>query len=253
MAERVLAAAEAGVDPREVDLPGPPLTLVAPTVGDRVLAGGEGVFGAAERDEAGDPLRQQGGALAALTGSDELLLLGVEEVERGLRVALLAQGAGVLAADAGEARPGRVDAREGLPRDVGPLARPPGPVDLGVTGGKILDGADGLRTAARSLAVGVVDQGDGLAQSHVALTAVQDAALQVPVPHEHLDPRETGGLGQSERLGREGVDAIMVIVDGGGGDPPDQVGEPDVAAAPQLGIDVVDPLPDVHGGMSFRA
>ncbi len=94
MAERVVAAAEAGVDPREVDLPGPPLTLVAATVGDRVLTGYEGVVDAPELDEAGDPLRQQGGALAALPDADELLELDVEEVDRGLRVALLAQGPG---------------------------------------------------------------------------------------------------------------------------------------------------------------
>ncbi len=81
---------------------------------------------------------------------------------------------------------------------------------------------------------------------------MQDAALQVPVTDEHLDPRETGGPGEREGLGREGVDAVVMIVDGGRRQAPDQVGELLLAAAPQLGIDVVDPLPDVHGTGTLR-
>src|SRR5512138_2228195 len=121
MAEGVVTAAEAGVDPREVDLPAAPLVLVAAPVGDRLLTGEEGVAGATELDEAGDPLGQEGGALAALTGGDEAGELGVEQVEGSLRIAPVAQGAGELAADAGEAGPGRVDAGEGLARDALPL------------------------------------------------------------------------------------------------------------------------------------
>ncbi|MCY1065633.1 hypothetical protein OV090_12705 [Nannocystis sp. RBIL2] len=238
---RVVGPTHSGVDPGEVDPPRPAGVVVATAMGDRLLTGDQRLFDATELDERADPLRQQ--LVASWRHHPPLL---VEKVDARLRGTLVAQGAGELVADAGVARPARVDAPQGLARDVDPLRRVARAVDPSVTGGEILHGAYGLGTATGGLAVREVDERDGLPEGHVPLRAVEDATLQVPVAYEDLDPREPSGAGQREGDGRDGIDAIVSIGGGRARELAHQFGQALVPGGSQFGLKVVDPLPDVH-------
>ena len=176
--------------------------------------------------------------------------LGVEELERLGELARVDQRVGHLARDADETRPPGVDARERLARGGEALLGVPRAVHRPVAGGQVLGDADALRAVAGVLAMSELDQPDGLAQRVLHLLPVEDAALEVPVPEEQLDPGAPRLAREGDRLRDQRVDLRVAVVAGRLRDALHQVGEPLPARGAQFLHRVDDPGPDVQPGVS---
>ena len=245
MLERFLCATEPHEDACAIEAAREAVVRVATTALLELVEEPKGVVELAEIDQRLESIAWEIVDGVALPALDEARDLPIDELERIGDLALGAHRRRLLARDAGEARPRGIDPRERLVGDREALVGVAGAVDERIAGREILHGAHALRAAARLLAVRELDEADGVAE-RAPVHAMEHAALQRPVPEEHLHPVQLEGLREGERLGEDRVDALMLIVADLGGEAIDEIGEAGVALFAQALLRLGDPGPEVH-------
>ena len=173
--------------------------------------------------------------------------LHLQVIQRLLATAIIEQRIGLLAAQALETGPARIDAAKGFVADLDALGHPARAIDVAVAGGQVLGHADRLRAFQGVLAVRALEQRYGFAECALAFHAVADAVAQRPVADIDVNPRVVQRLAQGACFGQQGIDAVDLQFTDLVGETVQQVRVLRLAGLAQVTLQLFDPVPDVHG------
>ncbi len=174
--------------------------------------------------------------------------LHLQVIQCRLATAIIKQRIGLLAAQALETGPARVDATQCFIADLDALGHPARAIDVAIAGGQVLGHADRLRAFQRVLAVRAFKQRYGFAECAFAFHAVADAVAQRPVADIDVNPRVVQRLAQCARFGQQRIDAVDLQFTDLVGETVQQVRVLRLAGLAQVTLQLFDPVPDVHGG-----
>ncbi len=173
--------------------------------------------------------------------------LRLQVIQRRLATTIIEQRIGLLAAQALETGPARIDATQCFIADLDALGHPARAIDVAIAGSQILGHADRLRAFQRVITVRTFEQRHRFAQRALAFDAVADAVAQRPVADIDVDPRVVQRLAQRTRFGQQCIDAVDLQFTHLVGETVQQVRVLRLAGLAQVTLQFFDPVPDVHG------
>ena len=200
---------------------------------------------AAKHDQ--DPVPDFENAVADFfAGCFDRFLLALQVSQCFCRTGGIEQCLRLFVAEALEAVPGRIDAGQGFVADLDAFIDPARAVDVGVAGGQILGDADGLRAVDGFLAMGELEQGDGVGQGLFTFRLVAEPVAHFPVADEDFQPRVFQRLAQGLGFRQQGVGLFGLHVDDFGGQAVDQFGAVRLSGVGEVVLELFNPVPNVH-------